>query len=43
MVDIYIYYTYICIIQVRYFPGIYCCYVMAIQSKSDRLMILLVT
>jgi hypothetical protein len=36
----YILYTYI--MQVRYVPVIYCCYIIAIQTTMDRLMILVV-
>ncbi len=39
---IYIIYIYIYIIQVRYYPVIYCCYIIAIQTTMDRLMILVV-
>jgi hypothetical protein len=35
VVDIYILYIYICIMQVRYFLVIYCGYVIAIQTKID--------
>ncbi len=38
----YIYIIYIYIIQVRYFPVIYCCIIIAIQTTVDRLMILVV-
>jgi hypothetical protein len=47
VVDIYIYihiyiYVHTYTMQVRYFPVIYCCYIIAIQTTMDRLMILVV-
>ncbi len=39
---IYIIYIHTYIMQVRYFPVMYCCYIIAKQTIIDRLMILVV-